>query len=141
MAKTFKLISLACLIGATLAACFFFSIKETPLAKGKNIAYAFQVGVYSQEQNALKAAQNYKPIKIFKSPDYYRLFVGITLNNQELLKEYFARYNVYQKEIWVDDVEAESLAKYDEILKRSSQENYDEIIGKMLEVVNSELQN
>lgn len=141
MTKTIKTISLACLIGATLAACFFFSIKETPLAKGKISAYAFQVGVFSNEQNAINASQKYSPVKIFKSPDYYRLFVGVTINNQNILKEYFSKYETYVKEIQITEEEAQNILKYDEILSRSSQENYNEIIKKMLEVVSYELQN
>lgn len=141
MTKTLKIISFACLIGATLAAVFFFSIKETPMAKGKSTAYAFQVGVYSNEQNALNAKKNYNPVKIFKSADYYRLFVGITINNQELLKDYFSNYDTYIKEIQITDEEAASLLKYDELLKQSKKENYNKIINNMLEVVNSDLQN
>ena len=141
MKKTFKMIIFSCLVGGTLAACFFFSIKEEPLAKGKNIVYAFQVGVFEQEKNAINAMKNYSSIKMFKDKDYYRLFIGVTTNNIDILKNYFSKYDVYIKEIIVSEEEYNELAKYDELLKKSNAENYNGIIQNMLEVLNSELQN
>ena len=64
MAKTLKMIFCACFIGATLAACFFFSIKETPEALEKRSVYAFQLGVYKVYDNALKNQEKYPVSKI-----------------------------------------------------------------------------
>ena len=136
MAKTLKIIALACFIGATLAACFFFSKKETPEAKEKYTAYAFQVGVYKIYDNAVNAQNKYATAKIIFDGEYYRLFLGATINNQELLKKYLADKEFYIKEISIDIDSYNTILKCDELLKKASLETYPEILKMTLEGLN-----
>lgn len=136
MVKTLKIMGLACFIGATLAACFFFSIKETPEAKEKYTAYAFQVGVYKVRDNALKAESEYQPAKIIFDGEYYRLFVGLTISNQDLLKNYLKNKEFYIKEITVEENTYNIILKCDELLKKAAEETYPEILKMALDGLN-----
>ncbi len=139
--KSIKMVLFSFLIGGILAIGFFFSVKETPSALEKNMVYAYQVGVYASLDNAVKAMARYPVVHKYQDNGLYRLFIGVTSNNEELLSTYFANYEIYKKPLVVSDQVYQDIQKYDELLKNSSKENYDAILNKMLEVLDSEFQN
>lgn len=141
MKKNIKIIILSILIGATLALIFFLNVKEKAMAKNRNIIYAFQVGVFKQEQNALNLSKKYENIKVMKDSLYYRVFIGTTISNQEKLKNHFRnlQYNYYIKEIEVSNEIMEKITKFDELLNNSNEENIDIIIKNTLESLPNEL--
>lgn len=141
MKQTIKVIIFSCFIGATLAGIFFLSIKEKAEAKVTPIVYAFQVGVFKNISNAEKEKNEYSFAKIVKDGDLYRVFIGVTVKNKDILKEKFDKQNInyYIKEISVADVTFNNILKYDEILLRASLENNLPILKQMLEVMPDEL--
>lgn len=141
MVKSLKILIFSFLVGGTLAACFFFSIKETPKALEKNVVYAYQVGVYSSLENAQKGVNFYPTAKIFKDNDFYRILIGVTLDNEEILTNYFSNYEVYKKPLVVDKNVYDEIKKYDELLKNSSSDNYNVILNKMLGILPNDFQN
>ncbi len=139
--KSIKMVLFSFLIGGILAIGFFFSVKETPSALEKNMVYAYQVGVYASLDNAVNAMARYPVVHKYQDNGLYRLFIGVTSNNEELLSNYFANYEIYKKPLVVSDQVYQDIQKYDELLKNSSKENYGAILNKMLEVLDSEFQN
>lgn len=143
MQKTFRIVLFSSLLGVTLAGLFFFNVKEKAEAKQKNYLYAFQVGVFKTLDNANQFKTRFNGSIIVKDNDYYRIFVGITKNNKELLEKIFKdlEYDYYIKEVEVSEEVINNIIKYDEILKLSEEENKLEIINKMLGSYLNELQN
>ena len=134
MKKFLKIILISSLIGTMLAAMFFFNIKDKAEAKNKTILYAFQVGVFKSLENADNFKTRFEASKIYKDNEYYRVFVGVTINNKEMLESIFNNlgYDYYIKEL--DKIEnVEEILKYDELLKESNEENKMIIIKNMLE--------
>ena len=78
--------------------------------------------------------QDYTRCKIYKDNEYYRVFVGVTINNKAMLESIFNNlgYDYYIKEL--DKIKnVEEILKYDELLKESNEENKMIIIKNMLE--------
>ena len=141
MKQNIKIIIFSCLIGATLAGIFFLGIKEKAEAKTKPVLYAFQVGVFKSLDNAENLKNNYMIAKVIKDHDYYRVFIGVTVNNKEVLRRIFESqgYNYYVKEMQVDEKLQEKIIKYDEFLIQTSEENRNVVIKNMLECLSYEL--
>ena len=141
MKQSVKIIIFSCLIGATLAGIFFLGIKEKAEAKTAPILYAFQVGVFKNLENAEKLKDNYSYAKIIKDQEYYRVFIGITLNNKDILRKIFESkgYKYYVKEIQVTEEIQEKIIKYDTFLVETSEENRDGVLRNMLECLSDEL--
>lgn len=82
----------------------------------------FQVGVYSNLENMKNATSNYEDYVYMKKDDKYYVFLAITKDNKEKLKEYFESLNipVYLKEIEINNSGfLENLNQYDLLLKNS----------------------
>ena len=135
MKKILKVILLSCGVGSILACLFFGSIKNKAEAKSKPIVYTYQVGVFKNQDNAENLANNYSYAKVVKDKDLYRVLVGITINNKNLLSEIFNKknYDYYIKEIAVNEEYLEAVIKYDEILSKTSLDMQEEIIKTMVE--------
>ncbi len=143
MKKTLKIVLFSSLLGIVLAGLFFFNIKEKAEAKNKPILYAFQVGVFKNKENASNYRSRFTLGTVFYDGEYYRVYVGITVDNKELLSSIFDKegYSYYIKELEVDEKIITEIKKYDELLIQSGEENRMLIIKNMLESYQNELQN
>lgn len=141
MKQNVKIIIFSCLIGATLAGIFFLGVKEKAEAKTKPVLYAFQVGVFKSFDNANNLKNNYASAKVIKDQEYYRVFIGVTVNNKDILRNLFETqgYNYYVKEMQISEELQESIIKYDEFFMQTSEVNREEVLKNMLECLPDEL--
>lgn len=141
MKQNLKFIFFSCLVGAILAGVFFGSIKEKAEAKSTSMLSVFQVGVFKNKENAFLYQQNYEVAKVVKDQDVYRVFVGVTSSNQELLKSLFDSfgYTYYIKEMYISDSLCEAIQKYDIVLAQASSTSQMEILKTMLGMIPDEL--
>lgn len=128
-------------MGALLAGGFFWSIKDKAEAKTTPVLYAYQVGVFKNKENASIFQQNFEAAKIVKDQEIYRVFIGITISNKELLQTIFdsSLYTYYLKEIPVPLNVYEEVQKYDVILAHASLDNQKSIVRTMLGILPDEL--
>lgn len=141
MKQTLKIILFSSLIGTILAGLFFLNVKDKAEAKIAPTIKAFQVGVYKNENNATASLDNYSVAKIVKDNDFYRVFIGITVNNKELMENWFQKqgYNYYIKEIPVNEEIYNEIVKYDTLLLKTSEDTKEKVFAKMLESMPNEL--
>lgn len=141
MKKNLKVVLFSCLVGTMLAGVFFFNIKEKAEAKNKSTVFVYQVGVFKNENNAYALKKEYAYAKIVKDKEYYRVFIGVTMKNQEMLKNWFQekQYNYYVKEIELSEEILNQIQKYDELLSKTNNENRDTVLKTMLESLPNEL--
>lgn len=143
MKKTLKIVLFSSLLGVILAGLFFFNIKDKAEAKNKPILYAFQVGVFKNKENANNYRSRFSLGKVVYDGEYYRIYIGVTVNNKDLLASIFDKenYSYYIKELEANDTILNEIKKYDELLVKSSEENRLLVIKNMLESYQNELQN
>ncbi len=141
MKQNIKIILFSCLVGSIFAGVFFLNIKNKAEAKSLPILYAFQVGVFKNETNALNTKKSYSFAKVIKDNEYYRVFIGVTVQNKEMLQEIFSQQQGYYyiKEIQVTEELYNNISKYDTLLTKASVENRLAIINNMLESMPDEL--
>lgn len=141
MKKTLKIILFSCIVGTLLATTFFLSIKEKASAKNKPVLYAFQVGVFKNKDNANNFKNRYETAKVFWDDEYYRVFIGITSENKEILEGIFneKNYSYYVKELDVTDELEIEVKKYDELYRQTSEENKSLVLKNLLESLPNEL--
>lgn len=141
MKKTLKIVFFSSLLGVVLAGLFFFNIKEKAEAKNKPILYAFQVGVFKNKENASNYRNRFSLGKIIHDGEYYRIFIGVTVDNKEMLASFFDQenYSYYIKELEASEEILNEIKKYDELLVKSNEENRMLIIKNMLESYQNEL--
>lgn len=112
----------------------------TEVSSIKSQCYAFQIGVYRNKENALKAANDSRGIVILDN-DFYRVYIALLKDENliESLKSYYDTKNVnyYLKAIYISDKTSSILDNYEIILKRTSIDNYEAIIENMLKEVDS----
>ena len=87
-----------------------------------NKAYFFQAGIYTDLNKLKEESDTYDSYIYVKEKDKYYVYIGITLNNKDKLKEYFDGLNYVTsiKEIEVSDDFALQLEQYDEKLTNLS---------------------
>lgn len=141
MKKTLKIVLFSCLVGTFLAGAFFLSVKEKANAKNKPILYAFQVGVFKNKDNANNFKNKYPTAKVFWDSEYYRVFIGVTSKNKDVLETLFntQNYSYYIKELDIAEEIELQIEKYDELLSKTNDENKALIIKNMLESLPNEL--
>lgn len=143
MKKTLKIVFFSSLLGVVLAGLFFFNIKDKAEAKNKPILYAFQVGVFKNKENANNYRNRFSLGKVVYDGEYYRIYIGVTVDNKEMLASIFdeENYSYYIKELETTETVLNEIKKYDELLVKSNEENRMLIIKNMLESYQNELQN
>lgn len=87
--------------------------------------YFFQIGVYSNEENAHEAVNNLDSYLIVNDNNSYFIYAAITktLENKEKLEKYFKdlSYDFYVKKIKIDNSGfLENLEQFDILLKQAS---------------------
>lgn len=119
------------MIGGGLAYFFFnsFTLDEVE-GNYYNVASAFQVGAFTNRDNADRVADRNNGIVVLDK-DIYRVYVAI-LNDKEAInkmKDYYKEIglNYYLKEINVSSEFLLSISDSEELLKRSSKDTYNTI--------------
>ena len=124
MKSYFKAICGAIIIGSILAFIFYLDIKKEVVALTNNddCVTIVQVGVYQNKNNALASACKYPSALIYQDQDYYRVFIGITINNQNKLTDYFQQkgYDFYLKKIPVKKEIYQKINEYDNVLTKTN---------------------
>ncbi len=143
MKKTLMMIILAVIVGFSFGYLFLRKFNNeviTEVSSIKSQCYAFQIGVYRNKENALKAANDGRGIVILDN-DFYRVYIALLKDENliESLKSYYDTKNVnyYLKAIDISDKTSSILDNYEIILKRTSIDNYEAIIENMLKEVDS----
>lgn len=143
MKKTLIMIILAVIVGFSFGYLFLRKFNNeviTEVSSIKSQCYAFQIGVYRNKENALKAANDSRGIVILDN-DFYRVYIALLKDENliESLKSYYDTKNVnyYLKAIYISDKTSSILDNYEIILKRTSIDNYEAIIENMLKEVDS----
>ena len=114
------------LVGGLFAFLMFSNIKEevNAVVSSDTKVTAFQIGVYSIYDNAIKVQKEYPESYIYKDEDKYRIFIAIYQDSEiiNLIKKYYENKNInfYLKEINTNDSFIEELNKYEKILKKSN---------------------
>ena len=141
MKQTLKIILFSSLVGTILAGIFFLTVKDKAEAKIIPHVYAYQVGVYKNEANALNSITNYHFAKVVKDHDLYRVFIGVTVNNKDLLSKYFNElgYSYYLKELQLSEAILKEIENFDILLAKTSIDTQNKVIEKMLESLPNEL--
>lgn len=137
------MIMLAVIVGFSFGYLFLRKFNNeviTEVSSIKSQCYAFQIGVYRNKENALKAANDSRGIVILDN-DFYRVYIALLKDENliESLKSYYDTKNVnyYLKAIYISDKTSSILDNYEIILKRTSIDNYEAIIENMLKEVDS----
>lgn len=137
------MIILAVIVGFSFGYLFLRKFNNeviTEVSSIKSQCYAFQIGVYRNKENALKAANDSRGIVILDN-DFYRVYIALLKDENliESLKSYYDTKNVnyYLKAIDISDKTSSILDNYEIILKRTSIDNYEAIIENMLKEVDS----
>lgn len=132
MKKVLVVILVAIMIGGGIAFFFFKSlvIKDDKNGMGVGVARAFQIGAFTNYDNALRVADRNNGI-VVTDDDIYRVYVAI-LKDAEAINKLSSYYeeiglNYYLKEISISDEFSESITETDELLKRSSSDTYNAI--------------
>ncbi len=131
MKKVLLIILGAILIGGGLAYFMFNKVvlKEDNI-EGMKSVNAFQIGVYSNYDNALKIAERNNGI-VITDDNLFRVYVAI-LSDKEAIKKvgnYYEKIglNYYLKEINVSKDFVKEIKDDEELIKRSSSETYNTI--------------
>lgn len=141
MKKYLKIILFSCSVGLLLAGLFFFNVKEKANAQKKVSVYAYQVGVFKNLENAKNFQMRYTTSKIVYDKEYYRVFIGVTMSNKEILSALFDKkgYTYFIKELDLPNETMLEIQKYDELLAKTGEENQEVVLKNMLESLPNEL--
>ena len=97
-------------------------------------AYFFQVGVFTSLENMKKEASRYDSYIYVLEDNKYYVYIGITLENETKLKQYFdsSEYTTYVKEKEISEEFASVLKEYDQKLKSADTFEIEEINNNIL---------
>ena len=125
MKKKLIIIMLALVIGGSIA--YFMFSREYVDDSGKVRVKAFQVGVFTNYDNALKVADRNNGI-VVNDNDVYRVYVSILSNQEavEKMKEYYDEIGLhyYLRDIEVDDEFLNSIKNTEDLLIVSDTDTY-----------------
>lgn len=135
MKQSIKVVLFSCLVGTIFAGLFFLTVKNKAEAKTVPSLYAFQVGVFKNQENAVNTTKNYAYAQIIQEEELYRVYIGLTVDNRDFLQNYFDNlgYNYYIKEIQVEEAVVENIKKYDALFLQTSEESKAKVLQTMLE--------
>ncbi len=120
----------AILVGGLLAYFTFNKLVLKPSDDSKTNASAFQVGVFSNYENAVKVADRNNGI-VVPDDDLYRVYVAILKDNDaiEKVSKYYNEIglNYYLKEITISKDFVIEIDDAEKLLKKSSTDTYNAI--------------
>lgn len=104
--------------------------------------YAFQVGIFTNLDNAQELSNKYNGI-VINDNDKYRVYVALASSSNALtiLKKYYDNLGIayYIKQINVSDNLLNALDEYESVLIATTEENYNPIIKNILSEYQKEL--
>ncbi len=125
MKKTIIIIILGILIGS-LFAMYIFSGINNKIANAKESfnAYAYQIGVFKSEKNAINMASNYSSALVINDKDYYRVYAAIAVDDkaQSINEDVLLDNNItfYKRKLLLNDNCLKIINKYEELIKRTN---------------------
>ena len=138
MKKVLISILIAVLIGSAFAFMFYKKMMDNEQMVSsiiENSAYAIQLGVFQNIDNANTIKDKYNGI-IITDNDKYRVYGAIAMSTNALtiLKNYFNNKGIsyYVKQIEVPDSLVDTIKTSETMLSASSEETYDKIIESVL---------
>jgi len=137
MKKYIITILIAVIIGACLGIYSFNKFQEDDVKPvfnfNKNQAYAFQIGVFDNFDNAEKLAEKYGGLVIFDN-EKFRVYTSIVNDTLNIMKSYYDEKGIayYIRNIDVNETFMNKLNDYETLLKAVSKDEYDSIIKKIL---------
>ena len=136
MKKILLIILSAILIGGGIA-YFLFNKVVMEDEEEHFIAKAFQIGVFSNYDNAFRVAERNNGI-VVSDDDYYRVYVAILYNDEAISKlcSYYDEIglNFYLKEVFVSDSFVQSISVNEDLLINSSSDTYSVINLSVLDM-------
>ncbi len=136
MKKILLVVVCSFLIGGGLAFYFFNgSVKKNDKKDGYEEISAFQIGVFSNYENASKVALRNNGI-VVNDNDVYRVYVAM-FKDQEVINMLGSYYkniglNYYIKDVIVSSSFVDDIGIYEEMLKKSSSDTYSTINSDVL---------
>lgn len=129
MKKNIIIFLIAIIVGTLIFSIIYyksFKVNEITSEKDLNVK-AFQIGVYTNYDNALKVAERNNGI-VVSDNEYYRVYIAI-LNDQDaikILEEYYQDIGLkyYLKDVSVTQEFLDIIVEDEELLKNSSTETY-----------------
>lgn len=129
MKKNILIFIIALTIGSLIASVIYYkSFQDNELIAKKDLSVkAFQIGVYTNYDNALKIAERNNGI-VVSDEEYYRVYVAL-LNDLDAIKkleEYYKDIGLkyYLKEVTVTQEFLDTIVEDEELIKNSSSETY-----------------
>ncbi len=105
---------------AIIFAFFFYNNIDESLSSvtdNSNMVTVFQLGVFKSQTNAFNLIDKLKIGAVFYDEPYYRVYGAITVNNIELLEEYFTNLNInyYMKKVKVNNKFYQTVVEFDKL--------------------------
>ena len=125
---------MALFFGALLAFFFYKDIKRevAALSSDDDNVYVFQAGVFKDQANAINFKNNYHNSYLYFDGEYYRVFLGVTINNKTKVQDYLDSFNYdyYIKKVKINHNTFEKIARYDDVLTKGSKNKTIEVVLK-----------
>lgn len=113
----------AIILVVALLFSFVIYIKYKNNDDGGKEYYILQVGAYKNYDNVVKKTREYENYIIYEEDDLYKIFIGITQENElydKLSKIYAENTNTFKKVIKVKDEEFETkIRNYDKVINKT----------------------
>lgn len=134
MKKMLIVVFLAILFGGVCSFMIFRNLVKADNAYEEFVA--FQIGVYTDYDNAVKVADRNNGIVV--EDGYFRVYVTFLRNEESILKmeKYFSEIglNYYKKEILIDKKFGDDIYTYEDIILKSSSDTFNTINKEILKV-------
>lgn len=134
MKKMLIVVFLAILFGGVCSFMIFRTLVKADNAYEKFVA--FQIGVYTDYDNAVKVADRNNGIVV--EDGYFRVYVTFLRNEESILKmeKYFSEIglNYYKKEILIDKKFGDDIYTYEDMILKSSSDTFNTINKEILKV-------
>lgn len=136
MKRGLVVVLIAIMIGGGIAYFFFKSLViNDDKGSGVGVASAFQIGAFTNYDNAVRVADRNNGI-VVTDDDIYRVYVAILKDNEAIdkLSSYYEEIglNYYLKEIMVSDDFSQSISDSEQLLKNSDSDTYSAINKSVL---------
>lgn len=127
MKKGIVIILCAVMLGGGIAYFLFNHVVVKEDTQNQKLVNAFQVGAFTNYDNALRVAQRDNGI-VVRDSEIYRVYVAILYDQEAVLKleEYYKTIglNYYLKQIYASEDFVHSIRQSEELLKKSSSDTY-----------------
>lgn len=129
MKKYLMITLIAVLVGGLFAFYLFCGIDRTvaDVIRNDGRITVFQSGAFETEANALLEKNKFEQAIVVQDENLYRVYIGVSYDEEVTLAydNYFKKnnYNYFRKKIKVSDSYLNNLKKYEELIKKSFNED------------------